>query len=81
MASPVTVLGEQPSLAEVRRTVRGTRHNGFPIVRATPAGQVPPLCSCKRVLFVYWGTARWELLKANGIPTCMPPCLVYSCFL
>jgi hypothetical protein len=40
MVSPVAVLPEQPSLEEVRRMVRDTRHNGFPIVKATPAGQV-----------------------------------------
>ena len=40
MAAPVVVLHEKVSYAEIRSALRGTEHNGFPIVHATPIGQV-----------------------------------------
>ena len=40
MASPVTVLHEKVSHADIRSVLRGTGHNGFPVVRASPIGQV-----------------------------------------
>lgn len=58
MAAPVVVLHEKVSYAEIRSALRGTEHNGFPIVHATPIGQVKQLpgakliCSC----FSSWGS-------------------------
>lgn len=40
MAYPVVILQEQMPLTKVREVLRDTRHNGFPVVRNTPQGQV-----------------------------------------
>lgn len=40
MASPVTVLHEKVSYAEIRTVLRASDHNGFPVVHATAIGQV-----------------------------------------
>ncbi|KAK9804251.1 hypothetical protein WJX72_003440 [[Myrmecia] bisecta] len=40
MSSPVCTLRERMVLRDVREVLRDTRHNGFPVVRDTPQGQV-----------------------------------------
>ena len=40
MASPVVTLPERVRIAVLRDILRSNRHNGFPIVRETAAGQV-----------------------------------------
>lgn len=40
MASPVVTLGERERLGTVWEALRHTQHNGFPVVRASPHGQV-----------------------------------------
>ena len=40
MAAPVTVLPEKVTPSELREVLRGTSHNGFPVVRPSPGGQV-----------------------------------------
>lgn len=40
MAAPVVTLREQMRLDDVRQVLRDSRHNGFPVVRDSPAGQV-----------------------------------------
>lgn len=40
MAYPVVTFQEQMPLTKVREILRDTRHNGFPVVRNTPQGQV-----------------------------------------
>ena len=40
MASPVITFQEQMPLTKIREVLRDTRHNGFPVVRSTPQGQV-----------------------------------------
>lgn len=40
MAYPVVIFQEQMPLTTVREILRDTRHNGFPVVRNTPQGQV-----------------------------------------
>ena len=40
MASPVVTLGERERLGTVWEALRHTQHNGFPVVRASPNGQV-----------------------------------------
>ena len=40
MACPVVTFQERMPLNQVRETLRDTRHNGFPVVRNTPQGQV-----------------------------------------
>ena len=45
MASPVITLPQQVTLGELRNVLRDSRHNGFPVVRPTPAGLVST-CQC-----------------------------------
>ena len=40
MAYPVVTFQERMPLNQVREILRDTRHNGFPVVRNTPQGQV-----------------------------------------
>lgn len=40
MASPVVTLREHMKLDALKEVLRDTRHNGFPVVRQTPQGQV-----------------------------------------
>ena len=40
MACPVITFQERMPLNQIRETLRDTRHNGFPVVRNTPQGQV-----------------------------------------
>lgn len=40
MASPVVTLPLEVTLQELRNVLRDSRHNGFPVVRPTPAGMV-----------------------------------------
>ena len=40
MASPVVTFQETMPLNQIREILRDTRHNGFPVVRNTPQGQV-----------------------------------------
>ena len=44
MASPVVTLCERDRLGTVFEALRHTQHNGFPIVRASPHGQVGGQC-------------------------------------
>ena len=52
MAYPVVIFQEQMPLTTVREILRDTRHNGFPVVRNTPQGQVGArghACTCHSV--------------------------------
>ena len=40
MAAPAVTLNERMGVEALRSILRDTRHSGFPVVRATPAGQV-----------------------------------------
>ncbi|KAK9840815.1 hypothetical protein WJX81_006821 [Elliptochloris bilobata] len=40
MAAPAVTLNERMAVEALRGILRDTRHSGFPVVRATPAGQV-----------------------------------------
>ncbi len=40
MAAPVVVLREAMRIEDLRQVLRDARHNGFPVVRDTPSGQV-----------------------------------------
>lgn len=51
MSAPVVTLREEMRIEDMRQVLRQTRHNGFPVVRDTAAGQVLPalsplLCLC-----------------------------------
>lgn len=45
MASPVVSFQERMPASLLRRALRDTTHNGFPVVRETPRGEVHPLLS------------------------------------
>jgi len=40
MSAPVVMLREEMCIEDMRQILRRTRHNGFPVVRDTAAGQV-----------------------------------------
>ena len=42
MSAPVVTLREEMRIEDMRQVLRQTRHNGFPVVRDTAAGQVLP---------------------------------------
>ncbi len=42
MSAPVVTLREEMRIEDMRQVLRQTRHNGFPVVRDTAAGQVSP---------------------------------------
>ena len=42
MSAPVVTLREEMRIEDMRQVLREARHNGFPVVRDTAAGQVPP---------------------------------------
>ena len=47
MAAPAVTLREHMRLEDVRQVLRDSRHNGFPVVRDSPAGQVRAfVCVC-----------------------------------
>ena len=60
MAAPAVTLGERMGVEALRSILRDTRHSGFPVVRATPAGQV---CGSQVTVRVCWG---------GGVPTAEP---------
>ena len=43
MSAPVVTLREEMRIEDMRQVLREARHNGFPVVRDTAAGQVLPL--------------------------------------
>ena len=42
MSAPVVTLREEMRIEDMTQALRETRHNGFPVVRDTVAGQVRP---------------------------------------
>ena len=55
MASPAVTLHERMGVEALRGILRDTRHSGFPVVRATPAGQVRGFQGLKGVCEVLGG--------------------------
>ena len=45
MSAPVVTLREEMRIEDMRQILRHCRHNGFPVVRETAAGQVRSLSS------------------------------------
>ncbi len=45
MSAPVVTLREEMRIEDMRQILRRCRHNGFPVVRETAAGQVRSLSS------------------------------------
>ena len=45
MSAPVVTLREEMRIEDMRQILRRCRHNGFPVVRETAAGQVGSLSS------------------------------------
>lgn len=66
MSAPVVTLREEMRIEDMTRVLRETRHNGFPVVRDTAAGQVCPAPSCLPPRSSLWD-ACWSELET---PSC-----------
>ena len=71
MASPVVTLCERERLGTVWEALRHTQHNGFPVVRASPHGQVSLSRQCSLSEHVCMHVAQ--------ATACQMVCSVRSC--
>lgn len=53
MSAPVVTLQEDMRIEDMRQILRSSRHNGFPVVRDTAAGQVNSTC------FIMTDNSEW----------------------